>query len=76
MAESRRLRTQAERDADGPARRVHDSDAWETVSGWLWSCRTCLAKGWADSETDAQEKRAKHDVGPVPWWVVRMSEDK
>ncbi|GGM28028.1 hypothetical protein GCM10011608_11110 [Micromonospora sonchi] len=53
---------------------AHDSDAWETVSGWIWSCRTCYARGSAVSEQDAQQQRAAHDARPVAWWVAAFAE--
>ncbi|WP_313886992.1 hypothetical protein [Salinispora arenicola] len=51
----------------------HDSDAWETVSGWIWSCRTCLDRGQADSETDARRQLSDHNTGSLPWWRTAVN---
>ncbi|WP_307969577.1 hypothetical protein [Salinispora arenicola] len=51
----------------------HDSDAWETVSGWIWSCRTCLDRGLADSEADARRQLSDHNTGSLPWWRTTLN---
>lgn len=52
---------------------THDADHWETVSGWVWSCRTCHAFKGELTEDEAVDGLAEHVATPIPWWVPYLA---
>ena len=47
----------------------HTARVWETVSGWVWSCKRCEARGLRlPDEVEAMIGAFRHMRAEVPWW--------
>jgi len=47
----------------------HRAQVWETVSGWVWSCKRCEARNvQLTSMADALQGAIRHMAREVPWW--------